>query len=167
MKFSGKGAALLLKGGGATPTYAEVAQVQEIGGIDITADELDVTTLDAGDYRDYIPGFKDPGETAVTVIFDPGIASHDESADGLFGIFQSGETRDWAIRFNSSGAGGASYGTFQGFIRDWSIGSVNADDPQTVTPTIRLRTPLTLSETAPVVAMAGPGIGADDLKKAA
>ena len=61
-KFTGKGAKFMIKGSGATPTFAEVGQVQEIGDISVTADEVEVTTLDAGDYRDYIQGFKDAGE---------------------------------------------------------------------------------------------------------
>jgi hypothetical protein len=168
-KFTGKGGALMLKTSGATPAFVNVGQVQEIGSIDITADEVEVTTLDAGDYRDYIQGFKDPGESQITVIFDAGLAEHGEEADGLWGIFQSGEVRDWAIKWNSSAVGGSTYGTFQAFIRDWSFGAVNANDAQTASPTLRLRGAITLSDTAPVATVAGPGIGEDmpQFKKAA
>ena len=72
-KFTGKGAQILVKGGGATPAYKAVGQVAEIGNIDISADEVDVTTLDAGDYRDYIQGFKDPGTCQIKVLWDPAI----------------------------------------------------------------------------------------------
>jgi hypothetical protein len=149
MKFSGKGAALMLQTGDVTPVFTAIAQVQEIGAIDQTADELDVTTLDAIDTRDYIPGYKDPGESQLTLIFDPGLGSHGSGTDGLYGIWDSGETRKWAIRFNSSDVGGAAWGQFDGFIRDWSWGAINPDDPQTVQPTIRLRTKIALSTTAP------------------
>jgi len=128
---------------------------------------VDVTTLDAGDYRDYLQGFKDPGECQLTVLFDPALADQDESADGLFGLFTSGETRDWVIRFNSSVAvGGESFGTFQGFIRDWSFGALNPDDPQEVQPTIRIVGPITLTDTMPVPTVAGDEtLGADSLRR--
>jgi hypothetical protein len=154
-KFTGKGAQIFVLGGTATPAYVAVGQVAEIGNIDVSADEVDVTTLDAGDYRDYLQGFKDPGECQLTVLFDPNLADQDESADGLFGLFTSGETRDWYIRFNSSAVGGAAFGSFKGFIRDWSFGALNPDDPQEIQPTIRIVGPITLADTAPVATVAG------------
>ena len=79
-KFTGKSAEFWVKSSGGTPAYVPVAQVQEISGVSVTAEEVDVTTLDAGDYRDYLQGFKDPGECELTVIFDPELAAHDASA---------------------------------------------------------------------------------------
>jgi hypothetical protein len=154
-KFTGKAATISVLGGGATPAYVAVGQVAEIGNIDVSADEVDVTTLDAGDYRDYLQGFKDPGECQLTVLFDPNLANQDETEDGLFGLFTSGETRDWVIRFNSSAVGGATFGTFKGFIRDWSFGALNPDDPQEIQPTIRIVGPITLTDTMPVPTVAG------------
>ena len=150
-KFTGKATQILLDTGTTTPTWTPVAQVQEVGDINVTAEEVDVTTLDAGDYRDYISGFKDPGECELTVIWDPELAAHDESPDGLIGIFDTGEVRDWAIKWNSSAAtGGAKYGMFSGFIRDNTYGALNADDPQTLSPLIRLTTPILLADELPV-----------------
>jgi hypothetical protein len=151
-KFTGKGAEILIKGGGATPAYVAVGQVAEIGNIDVSADEVDVTTLDAGDYRDYLQGFKDPGECQLTVLFDPGLTGHNDDPDGLLGIFTSGETREMAIRMNSSAVGGDSFLLFSGFIRDWSFGALNPDDPQQVQPTIRITTPIMLADTLPTTA---------------
>lgn len=148
-KFTGKLSEILLDTGTTTPTWTAVAQVQEVGDINVTAEEVDVTTLDAGDYRDYISGFKDPGECELTVIWDPELAAHDESMNGLVGIFDAGDVRDWAIKWNSSAAGGAKYGLFSGFIRDNTYGALNADDPQTLTPLIRLTTPILLAEALP------------------
>ena len=164
-KFTGKGATISVKGGGATPAYVAVGQVAEIGNIDVSADEVDVTTLDAGDYRDYLQGFKDPGECQLTVLFDPELPDQSDDPDGLFGLFTSGETRDWVVRFNSSGTGGAKFGTFKGFIRDWSFGALNPDDPQEVQPTIRIVGPITLADTMPVPT--GGTLGTDALKRKA
>jgi predicted secreted protein len=148
-KFTGKFAEILLKSTAATPTYVAVAQVQEIGEIAITAEEVDVTTLDAGDYRDYISGFKDPGECQLTLIWDPGMTGHDDDPDGIIGVFDDGAVRDWAIRWNSSAVGGKEYGLFKGFIRDMSYGALNADDPQTLSPLIRLTSPIALADALP------------------
>ena len=155
-KFTGKGATISVKGGGATPAYVAVGQVAEIGNIDVSADEVDVTTLDAGDYRDYLQGFKDPGDCQLTVLFDPALAEQGSDADGLFGLFASGETRDWVIKFNSSDVGGASYGVFKGFIRDWSFGALNPDDPQEIQPTIRIVGPITLEDSMPTISLDTP-----------
>jgi hypothetical protein len=158
-KFTGKGAQFLVKTSGATPTYVAIGQIQEVGAIAVTAEEVDVTTLDAGDYRDYIQGFKDPGTCELKVIWDPGLSDHGDGADGLVGLFVSGETRDCAIRWNSSGTGGEAFGTFQAFIRDMTYGALNADDPQMITPLFRLRTPVTLVDTLPAT-LAGQPISA-------
>jgi len=168
-KFTGKGAEISVKGGGATPAYVAVGQVAEIGNIDVSADEVDVTTLDAGDYRDYLQGFKDPGECQLTVLFDPAMADQGSDPDGLFGIFTSGETRDWVIKVNSSAAvGGESFLSFKGFIRDWSFGALNPDDPQEIQPTIRIVGPITIEDTMPsLTTLSGPPDGGGDIKRRA
>jgi hypothetical protein len=135
---------------GGTPAYTAVAQVQEIGDVSVTAEEVDVTTLDAGDYRDFIQGFKDPGECELSVIWDPNLATHDETQDGLIGLFTSGEVRDCAIRWNSSIVGGQTWGKFKAFLRDLTYGALNADDAQMLHPVFRITTAITLSDTAPI-----------------
>jgi hypothetical protein len=155
-KYTGKGAQFMVQTTGATPTYIAVGQVAEIGDISVTADEVEVTTLDAGDYRDYIQGFKDAGECELTVIFDPGLPAHDDSADGLIGLFTSGDVRNCAIRWNSSATGGETYGTFTAFVRDMTYNALNPDDPQQIAPLFRITSPITLSDTAPVAKVPGP-----------
>jgi hypothetical protein len=150
-KFTGKGAVISVKTGGATPVYQAVGQVSEIGAIGISADEVDVTTLDAGDYRQFIQGFKDPGDCQLTVLWDAGMIDQGDTADGLWGLFKSGEVRDWVVRWNSSATGGETFGQFQGFIRDWSFGALNPNDPQQIQPTVRITGPLTISDVMPTV----------------
>src|SRR4051812_31032501 len=155
-KFTGKSAKFLIVGGGATPAYVEVGQVSAIGDVSVTADEVEVTTLDAGDYRDYIQGFKDPGECELTVVFDPELADQSTDPDGLLGLFASGEVRDCAIRWNSSGTGGEVFGTFQAFVRDMTYNALNPDDPQTITPLFRLKTPITIVDALPTPVVKTP-----------
>jgi len=145
----------LISDGASPPVYTAVGQVQEIGDISVTAEEVDVTTLDSGDYHDYIQGFKDPGECQITVLFDPAMADQDDSPDGLIGLFISGETRNCAIRWNASNTGGQEYGLFQAFLRDMDYAALNASDPQTIQPTFRLRSPITLADTLPITLVGG------------
>jgi hypothetical protein len=126
-----------------------VAQVQEIGDIGVTAEEVDVTTLDAGDYRDFIQGFKDAGECEMTVIWDYNVVSHSDDPDGLIGLFDVGDVRDWAIKYNSGAVGGVAYGLFTGFIRDMTYGALNPDDAQTISPVIRITSPITIADVLP------------------
>lgn len=126
-----------------------MAQVQEIGDIGVTAEEVDVTTLDAGDYRDFIQGFKDAGECEMTVIWDYNVVSHSDDPDGLIGLFDVGDVRDWAIKYNSGAVGGVAYGLFTGFIRDMTYGALNPDDAQTISPVIRITSPITIADVLP------------------
>ncbi len=53
-------------------TYS-VAELNSIGGLDISADTIEVTTFDDVDgYRKYIQGLKDAGEVALAGYFKPG-----------------------------------------------------------------------------------------------
>ena len=48
-----------------------VAGLTSIGGLEVSADTIDVTTLDSVDgYREYIGGLKDAGEVAISGFFD-------------------------------------------------------------------------------------------------
>lgn len=160
-KFTGRGAELLLDTGTTTPSYRAIGQIAEIGDIAITSDEVEVTTLDTvGGFRDFIQGFKDAGECEINVMSDPALADQDDSADGLLGIFQTGEDRDWAIRYNSSGAGGESFLLFRAFIRDWTFGALNPDDPQSIKPVLRLKSDVSLEDALPTTRAAAGELSA-------
>lgn len=141
-KYTGKGSDFLVKGASA---YETISQIQSIGSIQETAAEVDVSTLDAGDYRDYIQGFKETGEAEVVMIFDPALVPHG-SASGVVKKFQDGDTLDCAIKIGSTPP---YYMTFQAFIRDLAWPEFNVDDPVLLTPTFRLRTPVTLTSALP------------------
>ena len=45
----------------------KVGGLTEIGGIELSADTLDITTLDSeGGYREFVGGFKDAGEVSLS-----------------------------------------------------------------------------------------------------
>jgi len=56
-------------GSGASPqVYTKVAECLSIGGPDVTAEEIDVTSLDStGGYKESITGLKDGGSVALEV----------------------------------------------------------------------------------------------------
>lgn len=92
-----------------------IAQLTSIGGLDLSADTIDTTTLDAtGGYRTFIMGFKDGGEVPISGFFDP--ASH----EGLYADFESGTTSSYTIEFPA--ALGAKW-TFSAVVTAYSTGA--------------------------------------------
>lgn len=78
----------------------KVAGLTEIGGIELSADTIDVTTLDSdGGYREFIGGFKDGGEVSASGYFD---GTTGQGQKELYDAFESGETKDFTIEFPAS-----------------------------------------------------------------
>lgn len=74
-----------------------VAGLTEIGGLSLSADTLDVTTLDSADgYREFIGGFKDGGEVSVSGYLDN---TTGEGQAELYAAFESGDVEQFAIEF--------------------------------------------------------------------
>lgn len=93
MAFRGLGT--VLKIGDATPVT--VAGLTEIGGLELSADTIDVTTLDSqGGYREFIAGFKDAGEVSLSGFFNPVTGKGQKE---LYDLFESGETSAFTIQF--------------------------------------------------------------------
>lgn len=140
-KFQGKGAEFQVRTVVSPETFITVAQVAEIGSISVTSEEVDVTTLDDNqsgqttDYKDFLQGFKDPGELPLRVIFDPNIATHGPAANGLYALFSSGQTITVRVKFPTSPV---NYLRATGFFRDWETPTFNASDPVESTFTLRL-----------------------------
>jgi hypothetical protein len=141
-KITGKGSKFEINTAGSPPTWVSVGQVREIGGATVTSEEVDVTTIDdnisglPSDYKDFIGGFKDPGELSVTVIFDPNLTGHGSGANGLWGIFDRSQTIQARVMYPTSPP---QYLTMSGFFRDWETPTINATDPIESTFTFRIR----------------------------
>ena len=76
-----------------------IAGLTEISGVDMSADTIDVTTLDStGGYRDFISGFKDAGEIGLSGFFVPGEAGQ----AALITAFNSGASDTFVITFPTS-----------------------------------------------------------------
>ncbi len=74
-----------------------VAGVKSIGGIELSADTIDTTTLDSnGGYKEFIGGFKDAGEVSVSGNFEP---SDTNGQNAMYEAFESGNAIPFQIVF--------------------------------------------------------------------
>lgn len=112
-----------------TGTPVTVAGLTSIGGLELSADTIDVTTLDSdGGYREYIAGFKDAGEVSME-----GYLELDEGQQALYDLFESGETEDFTILFpNNMGSW-----QFKGVVTGFST-SADLEDPLSFSATIQV-----------------------------
>lgn len=75
----------------------KVAGLTEIGGLELSADTIDVTTLDSdGGYREFIGGFKDGGEVSLSGYFKPEVGQGQKE---IYDAFESGAVQDFTIEF--------------------------------------------------------------------
>jgi len=88
-----------LKIGGTAGTA--VVNVTNIDGPGLSADTIDVSAHDTGDWRDYVSGPLDGGEITLRLNFDPGTATHG-SATGLLAEFTSRASESYALEFPDS-----------------------------------------------------------------
>lgn len=136
-----------MKAQGTTLSYTKegaekkaVGNLNSIGELSQTSEEIDVTTLDAeGAYRKYIPGFKDAGQLQLGGFFTPGNASQDELND----LYQEGETCSWEIAFNDG-----STVTFNAFVMGIAIGPVEVNGSPNFSATLRVTGPITITPAA-------------------
>ncbi|WP_195990007.1 phage tail tube protein [Clostridium sp. D53t1_180928_C8] len=103
---------------GETSSAVKVGGLTEIGGIELSADTLDTTTLDSdGGYRQFIGGFKDAGEVSLSGYLE--ITSTDGQKK-MYDAFESGAEQNFAIEFPESI--GAKW-TFKGIVTGFSTGA--------------------------------------------
>lgn len=94
-----------------------ISDLSSIGSPSITQEELDVTTLDSeGGYREFIAGFKDPGEVAVSGFFVPS----DAGQAAVYAALESGDIQNFEIIYPPQL--GASW-SFQGIVTAFNVTS--------------------------------------------
>lgn len=77
----------------------KVGALKSIGGIELSADTLDVSDLGNSDgFREFLQGFKDAGEVPLSGFFDGADVGQDE----IYSLFDSGEIVDCSIVFPSA-----------------------------------------------------------------
>lgn len=85
-----------------------IANLTNIGGVDISADDIDATSHDSDGYREFVQGLKDAGEVSVEGNFD-GSASQ----EALATLLDSGDTVAMTIVFPESVA----TWSFNGYVK--------------------------------------------------
>ena len=100
-----------------------IANLTEISGLEISADTIDVTTLDSADgYREFIGGLKDGGEVGISGFFDP---TTGKGQAEFFTALENGEVNPFTIEFPSSI--GKKW-SFKGIVTAFTTG-VSLEDP--------------------------------------
>lgn len=119
-------------GQGPTPAPVPVAGLTSIGGLELSADTIDTTTLDSdGGYREFIGGFKDGGEVPLEGYFDPETGKGQKE---LYDLFESGATQAFSIVFPA--ALGAQW-NFSGVVTGFTTGA-SLEDPLSFGATIKV-----------------------------
>lgn len=95
-----------------------IAGLTSISGLDLSADTIDVTTLEStNNYREFIQGMRDGGEVSISGFFEPGDTNGQVNISTLF---NSGAITAFSILFPS--AMGAEW-TFNGIVTAFTTGA--------------------------------------------
>lgn len=114
--------------------YTKVAQLRDIGGPNMAADEIDVSDRDLR-WKQFIAGMLDGGEVSFDLVYDPDLASHSASvAGGLITLFAAGSTNNFRLKFADATPATA---TFAGFVKEVQP-KAPFNDTQTADVTIKV-----------------------------
>lgn len=94
-----------------------IVDLTSIGGLELSADTIDVTTLDSDGYREFIQGIKDAGEISISGFFNPADTTGQRA---LYDAFDGGTTLTFSIVFPA--ALGAEW-SFSGIVTGFSTGA--------------------------------------------
>nr|WP_312578222.1 phage tail tube protein [Sedimentibacter sp.] len=126
-----------------TTTPVEIGGLTNIGGIEITADTIDVTTLDSdGGYKEFIGGFKDAGEVTLEGFFEPDTA---EGQVAMQDALDGGLADDYKITFPTTPA---AEWAFKGVVTGFKVGDAEVDGTIAFGATIKVSGKPTLAVTA-------------------
>ena len=108
-----------------------VAGLKSISGVEVSADQTDVTDLGNQDgYKEYVAGFKDGGEVPVSGYMD----GEDKGQEEIYKYLENGEVVDCEIRFPPK-IGKSWY--FKGIVTKFSTG-VEVEDAVTFDASIKV-----------------------------
>lgn len=134
---------------------ASVANLTSIGGLELSADTIDVTALDStGGYREFIGGMRDAGEIPISGYFNP---ADTNGQMALYNAFVAGTVLDLSIVFPASMN---TQWDFDGVVVGFATGA-ELEDAVTFEATIKVSGAPTLATTASAdlsgLALAGEG----------
>jgi len=131
-----------------------IGGLTEIGGVDMSADTIDVTTLDsAGGYREYLASFKDAGEVSLSGFFVPG----DAGQVSLAAAFESGASDTYIITFPTQM--GAAW-TFTAVVTKFTT-NATVEDPVSFECTLKVSSQPVLGTTPSTGASAIAAVASD------
>ena len=114
-----------------TDTPVTVAGLTSIGGLDLSADTIDVTTLESEDgYRKFIAGFKDGGEVSLEGYLE---LEQGKGQKELYDLYDSGEEEDFTILFPKN----MGSWQFKGVVTGFGTGA-SLEDPLSFSATIKV-----------------------------
>ena len=118
-----------------------IGSLSTIGGIEITGETIDVTTLDSeGGYREFIAGFKDGGEVPIEGFYDPASTAQAAMQTSL----DAGLPEPYTIEFPTTPK--ASW-AFQGVVTSFKVGDAETDGTIAFASTIKVSGKPTLTVT--------------------
>lgn len=132
-----------------------ITGLTSISGLDLSADTIDVTTLESADnYREFIQGMRDGGEVSISGFFEPGDTL---GQNQIFTLFNSGAVTAFSILFPSTL--GAEW-TFNGIVTQATTGA-EMEEAATFEATIKVtgRPSLGLTASAGLSALSLTGTG--------
>lgn len=94
-----------------------IAELTSVGGLELSADTIESTTLDSNGWRTFIQGLKDAGEVSLEGYFNPNDTNGQKT---LYDLFESGAASAFTILFPS--ALGASW-DFTGIVTGVTTGA--------------------------------------------
>lgn len=110
-----------------------IAELSNIGGMELSADTVDITTHDVTDgYRRFMQGLKDAGEVTASGFFNPGDTNGQKA---LIDAFESGTETAFVILFPA--AFGAEW-DFNGIVTKISTGEADMENPVPFEATIKV-----------------------------
>ena len=129
--FTGVGAQLLFDDGG----WQKLSEIKTMDGPSMSRDFYDVTNLDStGGYREYIPGFIEPGEYSFTMHFNR------SDYDALKTFFESTILRDFQLVLPDTDK---TTFEFQGYVQNLPINV--PEGPVTCDVVIKISGPVTVN----------------------
>lgn len=83
--YAAIGTQLWVGDGNASPeTFFQMARLKDVAGPKMKADTIDVTTHDTSDgYKEFISSLKDGQEVTFSIVMDPNLATHNETATSV------------------------------------------------------------------------------------
>jgi hypothetical protein len=125
-----RGVGTTISKGTTTPTL--IGGLTSIGGIEITAETMDTTTLDSlGAYREFIQTWKDGGEVPLEGYFLP----EDTGQTAMQTALDSGAEEDYTITFPTTPSADWK---FKGVVTGFTVGNVELDGAIAFATTVKV-----------------------------